>query len=154
MTVLGTVAVLDGPDGEAALRAYLDRHAGAFHTGYHDFRMYRLDVASVRYVGGFGRMSWVAADEYAAAEPDPLAPHAAGIVTHMNDDHAEALVAYCRAFGDRPATTSATMTGVDRYGFTVRADGDHDVRIPFGRRTETPGAVRARMITLLREARG
>lgn len=153
VTVLGAVAVLAGAERDAALATYLDRHPGAFHTGYHDFRMYRLEVTSVRYVGGFGRMSWVSAADHTGAEPDPLRPHAADIVEHMNADHAEALVAYCRAFGNRPATTRAEMTGVDRYGFTVRADGEHDVRVPFGRRTDTSTAVRAAMIKLLREAR-
>ena len=158
VTVLGTVAVLGGGERDAALETYLRRHPGAFHTGYHDFRMYRMDVVSVRYVGGFGRMSWVAADEHTAAEPDPLRPHAAGIVEHMNDDHAEALVAYCRVFGGRPATVRAEMVGVDRYGFTMLAadEGADDrtaVRIAWGRRVDTPAAVRAATIELLQEAR-
>jgi heme iron utilization protein len=76
----------------------------------------------------------------------------------MNDDHADALVAYCRAFGDRRGTARAEMIGVDRYGFTVLAtdDGSTDrtaVRIPFDRRVDTPGGVRAAMVDLLREAR-
>jgi putative heme iron utilization protein len=76
----------------------------------------------------------------------------------MNDDHADALVAYCRAFGDRPGTARAEMVGVDRYGFTVLAtdDGSTDrtaVRIAFDRRVGTPGGVRAAMVALLREAR-
>ena len=153
VTVLGTAAVLADAERDAALTAYLARHPGAFHTGYHDFRMYRLEVTSVRYVGGFGRMSWVTAADHVDAEPDPLRPHVAGVVEHMNDDHADALVTYCRVLGGRPATTRAEMTGVDRYGFTVRADGEHDVRIPFGRRVDTTQAVRAAMIKLLRAAR-
>jgi hypothetical protein len=77
----------------------------------------------------------------------------------MNDDHADALVTYCRTFGGRPATARAEMVGVDRYGFTMLAadEGAADrtaVRIPFGRRVDTAGAVRAAMIALLREARG
>jgi hypothetical protein len=104
-------------------------------------------------------MSWVSADDHAAAEPDPLRRHAAGIVEHMNDDHAEALVLYCRAFGGRAATAEAEMVGVDRYGFTMlaRDEGADDrtaVRIAFGRSVETAGAVRTAMIDLLREARG
>ena len=158
VTVLGSVVEL--PDGarEAALRAYRERHPDAFYAAFDDFRLYRLEVSSVRYVGGFGRMSWVSADDHAAAEPDPLRPHAAGIVEHMNDDHAEALVLYCRAFGGRAATTEAEMVGVDRYGFTMlaRDEGADDrtaVRIAFGRSVETAGAVRIAMIDLLREAR-
>ncbi len=158
VTVLGPVVELRDAAREEALGAYRDRFPDAFYTAFADFRLYRLDVASVRYVGGFGRMSWVSADDHAAAEPDPLRPHAAEIVTHMNDDHADALVAYCRVFGRRAATARARMVGVDRYGFAVLASdgadgGETAVRIPFGRRVDTPNAVRAAMIALLREAR-
>ena len=158
VTVVGPVVELHDDAREAALRTYLDRHPDAFYATFADFRLYRLDVASVRYVGGFGRMSWVSAGDHAAAEPDPLRPHAAGIVEHMNDDHAEALVLYCRVFGGRAATAEAEMVGVDRYGFTMlaRDEGADDrtaVRIAFGRSVETAGAVRMAMIDLLREAR-
>jgi putative heme iron utilization protein len=76
----------------------------------------------------------------------------------MNDDHAEALVLYCRTFGDRPDTAAARMVTVDRYGFAMLArdtpDGDETaVRLPFGRRVDTTNEVRAVMIELLRQAR-
>jgi len=143
---------------EAALHTYRERHPDAFYAAFDDFRLYRLEVSSVRYVGGFGRMSWVSADDHATAEPDPLRPHVAGIVGHMNDDHADALVAYCRVFGGQPATERAEMVGVDRYGFTMLAAGEGTderkaVRIPWGRRVDTIGEVRAATIALLREAR-
>jgi hypothetical protein len=118
--VLDTVVELRDDDRGVALDAYRERHPDAFYAAFDDFRLYRLDVASVRYVGGFGRMSWVSADDHTAAEPDPLRPHAAGIVEHMNDDHPDALVAYCRVFGGRPATGYAEMMGVDRYGSRCR----------------------------------
>ena len=103
-------------------------------------------------------MSWVSADDHATAEPDPLRPHVAGIVGHMNDDHADALVAYCRVFGGQQTTERAEMVGVDRYGFTMLAAGPGTderkaVRIPWGRRVDTVGEVRAATIALLREAR-
>ena len=158
VTVLGSVVELRDDERTAALDAYRRRHPDAFYATFDDFRLYRLDVASVRYVGGFGRMSWVSADDHAAAEPDPLRRHAASVVEHMNDDHPDALVAYCRVFGGRPTTGYAEMVGVDRYGFTMLAvdEGATDrvaVRIPFGRQVDTVGAVRAAMIELLHEAR-
>jgi len=72
VTVVGSVAELTGAEREAALRTYRDVHPSAFYSAFADFRMYRLEVDSVRYVGGFGRMSWVSAADHAAAEPDPL----------------------------------------------------------------------------------
>jgi putative heme iron utilization protein len=159
VTVLGLVVELRGGEREEALGVYRERFPDAFYATFGDFRLYRLDVTSVRYVGGFGRMSWVSAEEHTEAEPDPLRPHVGGIVGHMNDDHADALVAYCRVFGDRPGTERAEMVGVDRYGFAMLAyeagsDDPTAVRIPWGRRVDTVGEVRAATIALLREVRG
>jgi putative heme iron utilization protein len=158
VTVLGTVEELRGDQRAAALPVYRAAQPGAFYAGFADFRLYRMAVSSVRYVGGFGRMSWVTADEYAAAEPDPLRPHAGRIIEHMNDDHAEALVLFCRTFGGRPGTATAEMVGVDRYGFAVLAadepDGDRvAVRLRFDAPTDTADGVRQAMIDLLHEAR-
>ena len=52
----------------------------------------------VRYIGGYGRMSWVEVSDWSGAEADPIAPHAHKILSHMNADHADTLVLYCRAF--------------------------------------------------------
>src|SRR6185436_375361 len=68
--------------------------SSSYYVDFKDFAFYRLEPAALRYVGGFGRMSWVTADDYAVAEADPLADAAAGILAHMNDDHADALIAY------------------------------------------------------------
>ena len=159
VTVLGSVVELRDDAREAALHTYRERHPDAFYAAFDDFRLYRLEVSSVRYVGGFGRMSWVSADDHAPAEPDPLRPHVAGIVGHMNDDHADALVAYCRVFGGRPATERAEMVGVDRYGFTMlaaeagaRTSGRRSASRS-GTRVDTVGEVRAATIALLQEAR-
>ena len=46
--------------------------ASAYYIDFGDFSFWRLEVRSVRYVGGYGRMSWVEAADYAAAEADPL----------------------------------------------------------------------------------
>ena len=91
-------------------------------------------MESIRYVGGYGRMSWVDAGRYAVAEPDPLAAAAAGIIGHMNADHGEAQVLYCRHLAGRPDTVAATMSAVDRYGFEMVAEcpsGRAAVRLGF-----------------------
>lgn len=159
VTVLGKIAVVDAAEHDDVLARYSAAHPGAFYATFDDFRLYRLRVDSIRYVGGFGRMSWVDAAEYAAAEPDPLRPHAVRILEHMNADHADALVAYCRAFGAEPATESAEMVGVDRYGFDILArDAEptaspRAVRILFDAPIDSVDAVRAAMVSLLRRAR-
>lgn len=163
VTVVGEVAELRDGERAAALTAYQATHPSAFYADPsliedHGFRIYRLEVVSARYVGGFGRMSWVDTATYGAAEPDPLRPHAAGIVEHMNDDHADSLVLFARVFGGCGNAVTARMTDCDRYGFAVAARDSVDgaettVRLPFRTRVDTPDAARTAMVDLVREAR-
>jgi len=157
VTLLGAAIVLAGTERAAVLSDYRAAHPGSYTEDFHDFRMYRLEITAVRYVGGFARMSWVEAADYATAAVDPIHAQAAHVIDHMNDDHADALVAYARVFGGQPDTVSARMTGVDRYGFGVLARGPDgartDFRIGFDQPVATPDEVRAAMIELLRRAR-
>ncbi|WP_300008938.1 DUF2470 domain-containing protein [Pseudonocardia sp.] len=152
VTLVGPVAQPPEDERAAGLEAYRAVHGNAVLSTDHGFRIYRMDVTAVRFVGGFAHMSWVRAQEYAAAAPDPLVPHVARIVEHMNDDHADALVTFCHVYGERPAATAAVMTGVDRYGFTVRTGGE-TLRLAFPAPADTPDAVRAAMVDLVRGAR-
>jgi heme iron utilization protein len=158
VTLLGVVAEVTDPEERAGARAgYLAANPGAFYVDYGDFRAMRLAVTDVRYVGGFGRMSWVDAAAYAGARPDPLRSDAAGIIGHMNADHPTALVALCHRDGGRPDVVSASMTAVDRYGFEVIAqfDGDHREALRIGFRTPQDSAdgVRQELISMLDAAR-
>jgi heme iron utilization protein len=161
VTLLGEVSVLAGDERSTALATYQAAHPDAFYVEFSDFRIYRLEVTSARFVGGFGRMSWVDAAGYASAEPDPLRPHRAGIVEHMNNDHADSLVAFCRMLAGRPDTTTARMLDVDRYGFSVLAgdgpEGDPGnlkaLRFGFDAVTDTPLEVRTAMVELVRRVR-
>ena len=75
VTLLGVAVEVSDPDERAAARAgYLAANPAAFYVDYGDFQCMRLTVTDVRYVGGFGRMSWVDAAAYAAARPDPSGP--------------------------------------------------------------------------------
>jgi putative heme iron utilization protein len=160
VTLVGRVGeVADADERAEARQGYLAANPGAFYVDYGDFRCLRLEVTHVRYVGGFGRMSWVDPTHYAAARPDPLAPSAPGIIDHMNADHADALVTLCHHFAGRADVVAASMTAVDRYGFDVVArlagDGDRREALRLGFRTpqETPDGVRRELIGMLSEAR-
>ncbi len=144
-------------DRDAAAAAYLAVHPNAaYYADFADFGYWRLQVSAIRYIGGYGRMSWVSAHDWCAAEPDPLAPHAAGIVAHMNDDHTTAMPLYCRAFSRGTEVTEATMTGIDRYGFEMSAStatGPRPIRVAFAQPVDTAKAARGALVALLHEAR-
>ena len=156
VTMLGPCTRVEG-EGGSARAAFLAAHpSSAYYAGFRDFAFWKLDVSSVRYIGGYGRMSWISKAEWQTAEPDPLGPSAAGIVAHMNADHADAMVLYCKAFSKATDITVASMTGIDRYGFEMSAktkDGPRPVRLAFATRVTTPEDSRAALISMLNDAR-
>jgi putative heme iron utilization protein len=157
VTLLGLLAVVDDADRDVARTRYLEANpAASYYIDFGDFTFLRLAVDHVRYVGGYGRMSWVDAAGYHAAEPDPLADAAAGIVAHMNDDHADAEVLFCRHLAGLDDTVEASMSAVDRYGFdlvAVSAQHRTPVRLAFPEECATADDVRRAMVAMVHEVR-
>ncbi len=63
-TLLCTAALVDETEAEPARQAYLQRFpdaASLFQMG--DFRLFKLKVERVRYIGGFGNMYWLSGAE-------------------------------------------------------------------------------------------
>jgi putative heme iron utilization protein len=144
-------------DPTSARAAFLSAHpSAAYYADFADFGLYRLDVKSVRYIGGYGRMSWIDAADFRAAAPDPLARDAEGILRHMNDDHREALVLYARAFTRATWAEDVTMTAIDRRGFELSVatpSGPRPARLAFATEITTPLAARQALVALVKDAR-
>jgi putative heme iron utilization protein len=158
VTLVGELLEVGPGERPSVREVYLEANpSSAYYIDFGDFSFWRLEVRRVRYVGGYGRMSWVEAADYAAAEPDPLAGEpAAGLVEHMNADHAGSLVLMARVLGGRPDATTAVMTAVDRYGFELVAGGPEGrgaIRLGFAGPVAQPTEVRREFIRLVREAR-
>jgi len=158
VTLIGDLLEVTGHERSAVRDRYLASNpASAYYIDFGDFSFWRLEVRSVRYVGGYGRMSWVEAADYAGAEADPLAGEAAvGILEHMNGDHADSLVLFARVYGGRADASDAVMTAVDRYGFDLVVGGPAGraaLRLGFDAPVSTPAAVRPAMIRLVDRVR-
>jgi putative heme iron utilization protein len=153
VTLLGTTAEVPA---EEVRDLYLSRSENAkYWQEYTDFAYHRLEVTSVYFIGGFGVMGWVPAEEYTSARPDPLAEAAPEIIRHMNADHADALVLIARRYGGE-AATEAAMTAVDRLGFHLRfttGDTVHGRRVAFPREVGNKDEARAVLVEMVREAR-
>src|SRR6478752_147792 len=121
VTLLGLLAPVADDERDVARTRYLEANpAASYYIDFGDFTFLRLTVDHIRYVGGYGRMSWADA--------------AAGIIAHMNEDHADAQVLFCRHFAGLDGTTEASMSAVDRYGFdmvAVSAEHRTPVRLAF-----------------------
>lgn len=122
------------------------------YAAFKDFHLWRLEIERVRYVGGFGQMSWVAAEEYKQAEADPVAALAAGVISHMNEDHGDALLLLASQKLGKDVE-KAQMVGCDGAGYVVIADGK-TVRIDYGQRCRTSDELRREFIRQVEMARG
>jgi putative heme iron utilization protein len=135
---------------------YLARHENSrYWVDFSDFSFFRLQPVDLYYVGGFGVMGWVDAAEYERAAPDPLANAAPGILAHMNADHVDAMILLARAHAGIEAT-EATMTSVDRLGFSLKlktTDGVKGSRINFLREVATPHDTRAMLVEMVQQAK-
>jgi heme iron utilization protein len=153
VTLLGTAAEVPATE---VRDLYLSRYENAkFWQEYTDFAYYRLEVSGVYFIGGFGVMGWISAEDYGNARPDPLAEAAPGIIEHMNAGHAEALLLIARHYAGE-AAGEAAMTQVDRLGFYLRlksGDRVHGRRVAFLREVENSDDARRVLVEMVRQAR-
>jgi Protein of unknown function (DUF2470)/Pyridoxamine 5'-phosphate oxidase len=144
-------------DDVAAVRErYLPRHENSrYWVNLSDFSFFRLQPIDLYYVGGFGVMGWVESQDYEHAAPDPLAEAAPGILAHMNADHVDSMILLARS-NARLEATEATMTSVDRLGFSLRLttnEGIKGVRINFLREVATSQQTRTVLVEMVRQAK-
>jgi putative heme iron utilization protein len=74
----------------------------------------------------------------------------------MNEDHAEAVVLYAQAFGERPQTERAEMIAVDPQGMNLRIQVNgitETIRIPFNHVLEDSEDAHQTLIAMVRQAR-
>ncbi len=84
-----------------------------------DFSFFKMEkIEFVRYVGGFARAGSVDGDGYLQANPDPLIAFADPVIKHMNEDHADSVIAMIHHYVGVPVS-EATIVSLDRLGMTV-----------------------------------
>jgi putative heme iron utilization protein len=152
-TLVGDVFPVSEDEVGEARQRYLSRYENSRSwVDFKDFGFYFLQPLDIYYVGGFGVMGWVSAEDYRFAKVDPLADAAPMILGHMNSDHVPAMILLARAHAGLDAT-DATMTAVDRLGFHLRLktdDGMRGTRINFIREVQNSDEARKVLVEMVR----
>ena len=155
-TLIGTAEPVPQGDIADVREKYLARHENSrYWVDFSDFSFFRLQPIDLYYVGGFGLLGWVEARDYDHANPDPLAEAAPGILAHMNADHVDSMILLARSHVSLEAT-EATMTSVDRLGFSLRLktdEGMRGARINFPREVVNSQQTRTVLVEMVRQAR-
>jgi len=156
LTVLGCFAKI-GRDAqhEAHLRQrFLARHPKAeLYAGFADFALWRMTVESAHLNAGFARAADLTAADVMtdiSAARDLLEIEASA-VTHMNDDHAEAVALFATKLLGAEAGTWR-VRGIDPDGLDL-ACGDAVLRLEFPERVTTAGQLREVLADLAKQAR-
>jgi len=124
LTIIGEAVKIDKENLDLRARYLRYFPQAASYFTMHDFSFYRIEIAQTRYIAGFGKMGWIAGDEIANdnfSVDSPLARQETAIIEHMNADHVESMLAYCKHFHQITAT-HAQMLGIDNSGFDVKVD--------------------------------
>jgi putative heme iron utilization protein len=134
-------------------RRFLARHPDAApYAGFKDFRFYKVTAERAHLVAGFGKIRWMEAAELLAVPPLPeLMESEEGIVSHMNEDHSDAIQLYAgKLLG--LSGSNWTMTGIDAEGIDLRQEGQV-ARLPFEAPLATADQARKTLISLVSKAR-
>lgn len=88
---------------------------------------------------------------------DPLTPEVSDrICKHMNDDHADAVLLYAKAFGNANDAEAAQMLRIDAEGMDLKLEGgtETEVRIPFDHSLQDSEDAHQTLIAMVKQARG
>lgn len=76
------------------------------------------------------------------------------IINHMNEDHADALQLYVRAFSDVAPNGPVRMTAIDASGMSLRLEATgRTVRIPFDPPLTDADDAHHRLVQMVQQAR-
>ena len=141
-------------DDTAERERFLRYHPeAAFYAGFADFAFYRFEIESCHLVAGFGRIVDLTREDLLDPLDDSgdLMAAEAGIVEHMNDDHADAVDLYAQryanAVGDGFRCAACYPDGL------ALARGTETVWVPFPKRVTSPNVLRMVLKTMAEEAR-
>lgn len=88
---------------------------------------------------------------------DPVAPIADRAIAHLNNDHADAVLAWAQAFADAPTAEAAEVASVDMRGadlfVQVGDEARRRVRVTWLAPLDGPDALRPATVELTRAAR-
>ncbi len=134
---------------------FLSRNpSAAAYAGFEDFGFYALRVEGAHFIGGFGRINDLTAEQLKTdiSDAEALIEAEAEIVAHMNGDHADAVQLYATNLLGAP-NGDWRFVSCDPEGCDLVC-GESGLRLDFPERVTTPQAVRKVLVELAQTARG
>jgi len=140
LTIMGQVARTEEPRVRSR---FLARHPKAnLYAGFGDFSFWRMEMTGAHLNGGFARAMTLSADQIATdlSGAEELVGIEDSAITHMNEDHREALALYATRLAGAPEA-EWRASGLDPEGVDLAA-GDLTARVVFDHRISTGAGLR------------
>lgn len=151
---LSLVGRLEALSDDTAKARYLARLPNAaLYAGFADFSFWRFAVDRGHLVAGFGKIRWIEGAELATPAAPALAAAEAGIIEHMNDDHADAVQLYATRLLGQAETAGWRLCGIDPEGCDILGHGRH-LRLDFETAVTDAETARKELVRLVKAARG
>ena len=148
LTIIGEAERCDDEAATSRYLRYLPESRQFLGLG--DFSFWRLVPRQALFIRGFGRIEWVQAKDFDPPE-NSVDGFAVDVLRHMNQDHADALLAYCQHV-HAVTPGSVQMIGIDCDGFDVHADG-RILRFEFAAPVLHADDARKALVALAQQAR-
>jgi len=140
VTLLGRCSEVPAGEIDSCRNQFLNTHQHYSEVeNFNIFKFYRMDVAEVYYVAGFGSTArWVYSADYANARPDPLLDDNLKMVSEINKNRPEDVRRIATYFAGLKISEhdSVVVKSIDRLGFDIRVvytedKNTRELRIPF-----------------------
>lgn len=111
---------------------------------FHDFKLYKIQFKKIRFIGGFGSIHWVNAEDY--FNENSLTSVKERILTHMNNDHHDSIIHYCKKYKNIE-TDKASIIDIDEEGIDILAN-ENVYRISFEEPVKDAGKAREILVKM------
>lgn len=152
ITIVGDASIVADDQHDQLLERYIRLFPDAeAYKQAHGFKLWQVEVKRVRYIGGFGKIFWLEADEW-LSEPAPWSfAESQGMVAHMNEDHQDAMALMLKHHhgisDDKVVMTDIVTDGCYLYS------NDRNYFVPFASACVAKADARKQLVALTQEAR-
>lgn len=154
ITLIGRAQMLDSsPERDRIKARYLMRHSKtALYVDFPDFAFWRFSIVRTSLNGGFGKAFAPEASDIVCDTTglEQLEAAEAGAVSHMNEDHADAVDRYAASVGAKESGWK--LACVDPEGIDM-VSGDATARLWFEQPLRTPDDLHKTLVAIARQLR-
>lgn len=152
ITVFGQASRVPDTEREQIRSRFLARHPKAeLYADFGDFAFWRLEIQGASFNAGFGKAYAMTGADLIAETNTDLEAMEGGAVTHMNEDHADAVALYATVLLARGGA-AWRLACIDLEGLDLVA-GDDVARLWFDPPIATADELRPRLVALTKDAR-